>query len=143
MDDVERIIELAYAFGWDPDPVITAAVERDVPLNEVVDAYFRTLRYIRVHGIVGTSMAPITDVDAQPPGTFDPRIVLQDEWWYDILRRPFRVVELPRRYAANVITHLHNRVHSIVEVTGGGGNPHDWLEETPLVRALRRRVGDE
>lgn len=142
MDDYQKIIELAQAFDSDPGPVIMAALERDVPFGEVVDAYLRTLRYLRIHGLEDTSQAPITDLDARPPGTFDPRIVLQGEIWIDILRRPYRIPEMPRRYAANVITHLHHRVHSIVDVIGGGGDPHDWLDETPLVQALRRRASD-
>lgn len=142
MDDIYRVVELAYAFASDPEPVIVAALERDVPLGDVVDSYIRTLRYIRVHGAEATGHAPIDDIDSRPPGTFDPRIVLQDDLWVDILRIPHKVTEMPPRYAANVIQHLHNRVHNIVEVVGGGGDPHEWLEETPLVRALHRRVND-
>ncbi|MEN2741662.1 hypothetical protein ABCS02_28080 [Microbacterium sp. X-17] len=141
MDGYTQIIELAHAFDTDPGPVIMAALERDVSFDEVVAAYMRTLRYIRIHGFEATSKAPVTDLDARPPGTFDPHIVLQGELWIDILRRPFLVAEMPQRYAANVIVHLHNRVDSIVEVVAGGGDPHDWLDQTLLVRALRERVG--
>ncbi|MFE4950195.1 hypothetical protein ACFQ9V_08790 [Leifsonia sp. NPDC056665] len=140
VDSYTQIIELAHAFDSDPGPVIMAALERGVSFDEVVAAYMRTLRYLRIHGFEGTSKAPVTDVDARPPGTFDPHIVLQGELWIDILRRPFLVEEMPKRYAANVIVHLHNRVDSIVEVIDGGGDPHDWLDQTPLVRALRERA---
>jgi hypothetical protein len=143
MDGYEKIIELAHAFGSDPGPVIMAALERDVPFDEVVAAYLRTLRYLRIHGVEETSKAPVTELDARPPGTFDPRIVLQGEIWIDILRRPFHVEEMPRKYAATVITHLHHRVHSIVEVIDGGGDPNEWLDETPLVKALRARAVEQ
>jgi hypothetical protein len=140
VDDVAKIIELAYAFDSDPGPVIMAALERDVPLEDVVAAYLRTFRYLRMHGPEATSKAPITDLDARPPGTFDPHIVFQGDVWIDILRRPFRIAEMEPRYASNVIVHLHHRVHSIVEVIAGSGDLHDWLDQTPLVEALRARA---
>jgi hypothetical protein len=140
MDDFELVRELAYMFETNPDALITAALERHVPARDIIAAYMRTLRYLREHGVEGASNAPITDLDARPPGTFDPRIVFNTELWIDIFRRPWRVnEEMSPDYAQAVIDHLHFRVRDLYEVVGPGGDPHEWLDQTPLVQALRRR----
>lgn len=136
INETQLTIELAHAFGLDPGPILQAAVERDVPLSDVIMAYVRTLRYLRLHGLEATGNAAVTEWDARPPGALDPRVVLQDEYWCDIFRRPFRVREMPTQYAENVITYLHDHIHDIVDVVAGGGDPHDWLDSQPLLRAL-------
>ncbi|NUU06180.1 hypothetical protein [Leifsonia sp. C5G2] len=140
INETQLTIELAHAFGSDPGPILQAAAERDVPLSDVIMAYVRTLRYLRLHGLEATGNAAVTEWDARPPGVFDARVVLQDEFWCDIFRRPFRVQEMPRQYAENVITYLHDHIHDIVDVVDGGGDPHDWLDSQPLVRSLRSQV---
>ncbi|MDN4598041.1 hypothetical protein [Leifsonia virtsii] len=145
MDDLELVTELAYAFDIDPEAVIAAAWEREVPLRDVAAAYVRTLRYLRLHGLEETANAPVTELDSRPPGTFDPRVVtMQDEWWIDTFRRPHRIAEMSPDYVVNVIAHLQIRVLDIVEATGmdSGRDVNEWLEATPLVRALRSRLTD-
>jgi hypothetical protein len=113
-----------------------------VAARDIVAAYTRTLRYVRIHGVEATSNAPLDELDARPPGTFDPRIVFNDDGlWIDIFRRPHHVFEdMTPEYAARVIEHLHHRVRDMFEVVGAGTDEHAWLDQTPLLGALRARA---
>lgn len=108
-------------------------------------------------------------------GRLDLRVFDQDVWWVDIGQRPHRLTEMPWSYITNVVAFLardaeyffHETmrrgvlqiwgdlllgrvptdlvVHSLGAPALTDLTPSQWLEATPLMRALRARAvqGDD
>jgi hypothetical protein len=113
---------------------------------------------------------PFTAWGQHEYGTLDLRVFDQDVWWVDIEQRPHRLTEMSDEYIANVIAHLqtHAKMHyhgtlrrACLQIHGDlllgriptevvadalGATPltdltpQEWLEGTPLMRALRCRA---
>lgn len=112
---------------------------------------------------------PFTAWGQHERGRLDLRVFDQDVWWVDIEQRPHRLEEMSDDYIANVIKHLEIHVESyyrgtlrrsLYQIYGDllqgristevvaealGATPlteltaREWLDGTPLMRALRRR----
>jgi hypothetical protein len=113
---------------------------------------------------------PFTAWGQREHGRLDLRVFDQDVWWVDIAQRPHRLAEMSGDYIANVIAFLEQdcdyfyaettrrlalqmagdlllgRVPDEVvarELDAPAHTdltPQEWLEATPLMRALRRRA---
>lgn len=113
---------------------------------------------------------PFTAWGQHEYGRLDLRVFDQEVWWVDIEQRPHRLTEMSAAYIANVIAFLEqHRDYYYAETTrrlviqlagdlmlgrvpdevvaGELGapkhtdlTPEEWLEATPLMRALRRRL---
>lgn len=137
MNDWDLIVELALIFEQDPDVIIAPARRRDVPPRDVIAAYTRTLRYVRIHGVDGAKQAPFTELDARPPGTIDGRVALQGEIWIDTFRQAHRISEMAPEYAIAVLGFMLRSAPWIYTVDG---ELDEWLDQTPLFAALRSRA---
>ena len=112
---------------------------------------------------------PFTAWGQHARGTLDLRVFDQAVWWVDIEQRPHRLEEMSDGYIANVIAHLEIHVESyylgtlrralyqmygdlllsristemVADAFGATPltelTPREWLDGTPLMRALRRR----
>ena len=113
---------------------------------------------------------PFTHWGQHPYGTLDLRVFDQGVWWVDIHQRPHRISEMDDAYIRNVIGFLHRHrdyyyrctlrsslLRMIEDVLLDQPNtdlladkagapplseltPAEWLEGTPLMRALRART---
>ncbi|MCI0156814.1 hypothetical protein KNO15_08905 [Leifsonia shinshuensis] len=142
MDDWSLVGELCTMFEINPAGLMEEAFLRDVSARDIIDGFTRTLTYLRIHGAGEASEAPVSDLDAMPPGTFDVRIVLNDEIWVDIFRRKHFIAVMSASHAAAVIVFLKKRANELFEILGDGTTANEWLESTPLINALRRRLRD-
>lgn len=113
---------------------------------------------------------PFTAWGQHEPGVLDLRVLQQAIWWVDFHQRPHRLVDMADDYVRNVIHFLERDVDyffaatqraellqrlgdhllgrrstsEIAEALGAPPlsalTPTEWLEATPLMRALRRRA---
>ncbi|MFF1572471.1 hypothetical protein ACFVWR_06955 [Leifsonia sp. NPDC058292] len=139
----DLVRELAHMWQLNPGPVVEAALDRDVQPRQVIEGYTRTLRFVRLNGTEAASAAPLLELDARPPGILDARVVLQDDVWIDIFRRPHRVCRMSSEYARAVIALLQTRAPELFVLAEPNGDLNEWLETTPLMAALRDRLGHE
>jgi hypothetical protein len=139
----DLVRELACMWEQNPDGVIGAALERAVEARPIIEAYTRTLRFIRLFGVEATSDAPLLELDARPPGVLDSRVVFQDSIWIDIFRRSHRVRRMSAEYAGAVIALLQRRAPDLFVLVDAKGGLDAWLEQTPLMVALRLQLGRE
>ena len=113
---------------------------------------------------------PFTASGQHEHGRLDLRVFDQDIWWVDIAQQPHRLEQMSDEYILNVIDHLQTHVRGfyrdtirrgifqmhgdmllgristdvVAEALGAtpltGLSPSEWLEGTPLMRALRRQA---
>lgn len=140
MDDWALVRELCAMFEINPEGLIEEAFLREVPARDIIAGFTRTLTYLRVHCADAASSAPVTELDARPPGTLDVRIVFNDLIWVDIFRRQHAISSMPATHVTAVIVLLKRRAHELFEIVGDGPTVNDWLESTPLMIALRQRL---
>jgi len=140
MDDWALVAELCYMFDLDPAGLVKEARERAVSPREIIASFTRTFAYMRIPGIEGSVNAPLTELDALPPGSLDKRIVFNDAIWIDIFRRSHAISTMSGEHVAAVVAFLRARAPDWYDLGPGGGDIQAWLEMTPLMHALRRRL---
>lgn len=142
MDDWDLVRELCAMFEINPTGLIEEAFLRDVPARDIIAGFTRTLAYLRAHDADAVSNAPVTELEARPPGSLDVRIVFNDLIWIDIFRRKHVIASMPALHVTAVIVFLKRRAQELFEIVGDGPTANEWLESTPLMIALRQRLQD-
>lgn len=128
-------------FGVDSERLISFA-EREGAGPDVVEARFTAVFvFMAKWGLGDARAAPVDVLDARPPGLIDPRLLVQTEWWVDLLRRLRRVDRLSPVEAARI----QDEVLAYGEEFAGffevlPADVPSWLSSTPLVRALAARA---
>ncbi|MGO4534933.1 hypothetical protein [Leifsonia sp. 2MCAF36] len=140
MDDWALVAELCYMFDLDSAGLVKEAHIRAVSPRDIIAGFTRTFAYMRIHGIEGSANAPLTELDALPPGTLDKRIVFNDAIWIDTFRTSHTISTMPGEYVSAVIAFLQARAPDWYDLGPEGGDIQAWLETTPLMLALRHRL---
>ncbi|MCW4386535.1 hypothetical protein OH146_12200 [Salinibacterium sp. SYSU T00001] len=138
VDDWRSIVERIEELGGNATDVLRRALIDRVPREQIAAR-------VSLSTLEKGSAAPqdFEAWDALPPGTFDPRVVDQAQWWVDALRRPQRIDTLPAPYLWNIICFLtgeagyfctaYHQMHALTTPE----DPHRWLERTSLMLAIR------
>ncbi len=134
MNDWTDVADAVKAVGGHPAYAIERARQSGTSPELVLEGVRRALDF--------EGYGDFEDWEATPPGCIDTRVFMQSTWWVDVLRRPHRIVEMPREYRHNVIEFLRRDAeyfyeryrtgHPVIEYR----NANDWLDGTPLMQAL-------
>lgn len=137
MSDWTDVADAVKAVGGHPGYAIERARHSGISPELVLEGVRRAVNFDRY--------GEFEDWEAIPPGCMDTRVFMQSTWWVDVLRRPHRIEEMPDDYVRNVVAFLQEYAgyfydryrfgHPTVE----SPSAEVWLEETPLMGALRTR----
>ena len=131
------------ALGGNSAEVHRRATLDGVSADFVADAIERYLGYVAAHR--DSDESPFEDWDAMSPGHYDARVIAQDIWWVDVLRRPHKVSTMSLEYLQNVTALLRQfpaayffDYHDYPATTETEADV--WMETSPLLIALGQAI---